>query len=112
MNNDNKLIWEAYDDHRDDHLGDMAIPSIGSHEKGKAIELLKLFQNMMNPEVKLSNDQFDDLVTDRWRELMEDDDTDADQVLNHVMDQRAGARPGTVEHLLNLYQVAKSQMPV
>ena len=110
-NRDARLIWEAYSD-MGDHLGDMAIPSIGSHEKGKAIELIKLYQDMLNPEVKMTDDQFKGLLTDRWKDLMEDDDIDADQVLNHVMDQRAGARPGTVETLLNLYQVAKSEMPV
>ena len=108
---DNELIWEAYGD-MGDHLGDMAFPSRGSHEKGKAIELIKLYQDMLKPSVKMSNEQFEGLLTDRWKELMTDDDIDEDQVLNHVMDQRAGARPGTVDNLLNLYQVAKSQIEI
>ena len=107
---DGDLIWEAYSD-MGDHYGDMAIPSIGSHEKGKAIELIKLYQDMLPSSVNISEDQFKGILTDKWKEFMGDDDVDADQVLNHVMDQRAGARPGTVETLLNLYQVAKSEMP-
>lgn len=107
---EDNLIWEAYSD-MGDHIGDMAVPSIGSHEKGIAIKLIKLYEDMLPSSVNISKDQVYGIITDKWKEFMAADDIDADQVLNHVMDQREGTRPGTVDVLLNLYQVAKSEMP-
>jgi hypothetical protein len=103
MDKDGELIWEAY--------GDMAIPSVGSHEKGKAMELIQLYTAMMESEQELSREVFLNTLKDRWIEFMEDPDIDDDQVLHHVMDQTDALPAGAEPLILSAYRDAKGEMP-
>ena len=99
--NDSQLIWEAY------------FPpgrSLGSHEKGVAMELIKMYEGMIPSSVDISEDQFEGLMMDKWKEIIEDPDTDEDQVLNHIMDQEGAAQPGTAPALFAMYRNAMGEM--
>ena len=102
MDKDQQLIWEAY------------FPpgrAIGSHEKGVAIELIKMYEGAMLDSVNISKDQFEGLMMDKWKEIIADDNTDEDQVLNHIMDQEGALQPGTAPGLFAMYRNAKGEMP-
>lgn len=108
MNNDGDLIWEAYVGEGSDKY----FPSIGSHEKGKAMELIKLYMAMVESDQMLTVQVVEDTLVEAWTVFMEDPDVDADQVLNHVMDQQPGEQePGMSAELLSAFQDARANIP-
>ena len=74
---DDKLIWESMIDPGAAH---------GSEEKGIAIQLINMYDKMMDdPNVKLDRDDIRNLMIDSWETIFREKGDDfADMVLNHI----------------------------
>ena len=99
--NDQKLIWEAYSEEM--------FPSKGSREKGIAMELIKMYEGMIDTSVNMTDEQFEGLMMDKWKESINDPNTDEDQVLNHIHDQQDAIQPGTFPALFAMYRQAMGE---
>ena len=75
---DDKLIWEAMVD---------PAAAYGSEEKGAAMDLFKLYNDMMASDANIDIYQIRDIMVGQWEKLFNEKGEEfTNMVLNHVMD--------------------------
>ena len=82
---DDKLIWEAMIDPG---------AAYGSEEKGAAMGLIKLYNDMMASDANIDSRQFRDIMVGQWEKIFNEKGEEfTNMVLNHVMDSGSDIAP-------------------